>query len=148
MSDAHKPEFLNVPCTPTVQAMFQRGSLRQLEEIAPIGNSLIFILAAAHVPPFGCSLYLRCAGPASKKQLEEIAPIGNSPTFMSMSDARKTMQLWMNISIAIFKDQEASKVGGCVPALFFESYLDAGTRTRQMVAQAPKIIRNVLVTHQ
>mmetsp|Transcript_14428 Transcript_14428/g.39084 ORF Transcript_14428/g.39084 Transcript_14428/m.39084 type:complete len:552 (+) Transcript_14428:90-1745(+) len=57
-------------------------------------------------------------GPASKKQLEEIAPIGNSPTFMSMSDARKTMQLWMNISIAIFKDQEASKAWGWVQEMY------------------------------
>ncbi len=46
------------------------------------------------------------------RQLEQLAPIGNSPTFMNMEDMRRTMPIWMNTSIAIFKDEEANKVSG------------------------------------
>jgi len=55
---------------------------------------------------------MQFTGPATHRQLEEIAPIGNSPTFMSTADARKALPLWMNTSIAIFKDADAAKVGG------------------------------------
>eukprot|EP00983_Pelagomonas_calceolata_P006710 220235-Pelagomonas_calceolata.AAC.3 len=53
---------------------------RQLEEMASIGNILIFILAVVHVLPFVCSLHPRYAGPAPKRQREEIAPLHPSAT--------------------------------------------------------------------
>ena len=53
-------------------------------------------------------------GKVNKRQLEEIAPIGNSPTFMTFDDMKKVMPIWMNTSIAIFKDAEANKVRGRV----------------------------------
>jgi hypothetical protein len=53
-------------------------------------------------------------GPISQKELETIAPIGNSPTFMTFEDMKKVMPTWMNVSIAVFKDQEANSVWGWV----------------------------------
>lgn len=53
-------------------------------------------------------------GEITQKQLEEIAPIGNSPTFMTFEDMKKVMPTWMNVSIAVFKDQEANSVWGWV----------------------------------
>lgn len=57
-------------------------------------------------------------GPITKKQLEEIAPIGNSPTYMTWDDMVKIMPIWMNTSIAIFKDQEASAAWGWVQEMY------------------------------
>ena len=52
----------------------------------------------------------RFTGPLRKRELEKIAPIGNAPTFISFEDMRRVMPLWMNTSIAVFKDPEANKV--------------------------------------
>eukprot|EP00798_Chlamydomonas_sp_ICE-L_P030518 gene30518-35546_t len=49
-------------------------------------------------------------GPMTSKQLEEIAPIGNSPTYLALEDMKRVMPVWLNVSIAIFKDKDASKV--------------------------------------
>jgi len=57
-------------------------------------------------------------GPISRRELEEIAPIGNSPTFMSFSSMETVMPIWMNVSIAIFKDAEANKVWGWVQEMY------------------------------
>eukprot|EP00198_Chlamydomonas_reinhardtii_P000268 XP_001689603.1 predicted protein [Chlamydomonas reinhardtii] len=57
-------------------------------------------------------------GEITQKQLEEIAPIGNSPTFMTFEDMKKVMPTWMNVSIAVFKDQEANSVWGWVQEMY------------------------------
>ncbi|KXZ44208.1 hypothetical protein GPECTOR_71g569 [Gonium pectorale] len=57
-------------------------------------------------------------GNISQKQLEEIAPIGNSPTFMTFDDMKRVMPTWMNVSIAVFKDQEANSVWGWVQEMY------------------------------
>ncbi|PNH11871.1 hypothetical protein TSOC_001280, partial [Tetrabaena socialis] len=57
-------------------------------------------------------------GPINQKQLEEIAPVGNSPTFMTFDDMKKVMPVWMNISIAVFKDKEANSVWGWVQEMY------------------------------
>ena len=53
-------------------------------------------------------------GKLTKQQFDELAPIGNSPTFMTIETMATVMPLWMNTSIAIFKDAEASKAWGWV----------------------------------
>ena len=53
-------------------------------------------------------------GKLTKQQFDELAPIGNSPTFMTIETMTTVMPLWMNTSIAIFKDAEASKAWGWV----------------------------------
>ncbi|GLC43320.1 hypothetical protein PLESTM_001458300 [Pleodorina starrii] len=58
------------------------------------------------------------AGNISQRQLEEIAPIGNSPTFMTFDDMKRVMPTWMNVSIAVFKDQEANSVWGWVQEMY------------------------------
>jgi hypothetical protein len=60
----------------------------------------------------------RFTGPMTQKELEKIAPIGNSPTYMAFEDMKRVMPLWMNISIAVFKDQEANKVWGWVQEMY------------------------------
>ncbi|GIL43843.1 hypothetical protein Vafri_1440 [Volvox africanus] len=57
-------------------------------------------------------------GNISQRQLEEIAPIGNSPTFMTFDDMKRVMPTWMNVSIAVFKDQEANSVWGWVQEMY------------------------------
>ena len=57
-------------------------------------------------------------GKLTKAQFDEIAPIGNSPTFMSLDDMKRAMPVWMNTSIAIFKDQEANKAWGWVQEMY------------------------------
>ncbi|KAG2501810.1 hypothetical protein HYH03_000310 [Edaphochlamys debaryana] len=57
-------------------------------------------------------------GPITQKQLEEIAPVGNSPTFMTFDDMKRVMPTWMNVSIAVFKDQEANSVWGWVQEMY------------------------------
>ncbi|KAG1657279.1 hypothetical protein FOA52_005473 [Chlamydomonas sp. UWO 241] len=57
-------------------------------------------------------------GDISRSELDQIAPIGNSPTFMTLEDMRIVMPLWMNVSIAIFKDPEASKAWGWVQEMY------------------------------
>ena len=58
------------------------------------------------------------AGNISKKEIEDIAPIGNSPTYMTFDDMKKVMPTWMNVSIAVFKDQEANSVWGWVQEMY------------------------------
>ncbi|MEW5304340.1 MAG: hypothetical protein WDW36_006957 [Sanguina aurantia] len=57
-------------------------------------------------------------GPLSKKELEMLAPVGNSPTFMTMDQMVTIMPIWMNTSIAIFKDAEANRVWGWVQEMY------------------------------
>ncbi|KAJ9530850.1 hypothetical protein QJQ45_028857 [Haematococcus lacustris] len=83
------------------------------------------------------------AGKLSKQQLEQIAPVGNSPTYLSMSDMTKIMPIWMNTSIAIFKDTEANQAWGWVQEMYgytIAAYL-AGVRKTDlflhMMAQPP-----------
>eukprot|EP00798_Chlamydomonas_sp_ICE-L_P018627 gene18627-25142_t len=57
-------------------------------------------------------------GKLSREQLHQIAPIGNSPTFLTMDQMKTSMPIWMNISIAIFKDKEASKAWGWVQEMY------------------------------
>lgn len=45
-----------------------------------------------------------------RKACEKIAPIGSSPTFMRFDDLQKSVQSWVNTSIAIFEDPVANKV--------------------------------------
>mmetsp|Transcript_36561 Transcript_36561/g.92332 ORF Transcript_36561/g.92332 Transcript_36561/m.92332 type:complete len:560 (-) Transcript_36561:275-1954(-) len=61
---------------------------------------------------------MKFTGKISRKQLEEIAPIGNSPTYMAIEDMKRTMPIWMNTSIAIFKDSEASQAWGWVQEMY------------------------------
>ncbi len=49
-------------------------------------------------------------GQLTRKELDSIAPIGNSPTYMTVEDMKKVMPIWMNMSIAVFTDKEASGV--------------------------------------
>lgn len=61
---------------------------------------------------------MKFTGPLTRKELEQIAPIGNSPTFLSLADMKTVMPIWMNTSIAIFKDQEANQVWGWVQEMY------------------------------
>lgn len=61
---------------------------------------------------------MKFTGKLSRKQLEEIAPIGNSPTFMTFEAMKRVMPIWMNTSIAIFKDTEASQAWGWVQEMY------------------------------
>uniref|UniRef100_A0A7R9VVW4 Hydroxyproline O-arabinosyltransferase-like domain-containing protein n=1 Tax=Chlamydomonas euryale TaxID=1486919 RepID=A0A7R9VVW4_9CHLO len=61
---------------------------------------------------------MKFTGQVSRTELEQIAPIGNSPTFMTLEDMKTVMPLWMNISIAIFKDPDASKAWGWVQEMY------------------------------
>ena len=49
-------------------------------------------------------------GRLTKAQAEQMAPIGNSPTFLSLRQMKLVMPLWANVSIAVFKDKDASEV--------------------------------------
>lgn len=41
----------------------------------------------------------------------QVAPIGNSPTWMTWGDLVKVAPLWLNMSVTVYKDKEARKVG-------------------------------------
>eukprot|EP00775_Hariotina_reticulata_P010145 gene10145-10303_t len=57
-------------------------------------------------------------GKLTKDEAETMAPIGNSPTFLSMAQMRAVMPLWQNLSVAIYKDEEANHKWGWVQEMY------------------------------
>lgn len=47
-----------------------------------------------------------------RRECEKIAPIGSSPTFMRFDDLQRSVESWVNTSIAIFEDPVSNKVCG------------------------------------
>eukprot|EP00798_Chlamydomonas_sp_ICE-L_P013404 gene13404-19255_t len=70
---------------------------------APAAFPFFYIRPAEHK-----AITEKFTGPITMTEIEKIAPIGNSPTFMSFEDMKSVMPVWMNVSIAIFTDKEAS----------------------------------------
>uniref|UniRef100_A0A7R9V813 Hydroxyproline O-arabinosyltransferase-like domain-containing protein n=1 Tax=Chlamydomonas euryale TaxID=1486919 RepID=A0A7R9V813_9CHLO len=68
--------------------------------------------------PKNAPLTQKFTGKLTATQRDEIAPIGNSPTFMTLKDMAMVMPLWMNTSIDIFKDKDASKEWGWVQEMY------------------------------
>lgn len=85
----------------------------------------------------------RFANTTSKKELESIAPIGNSPTYMLFEDMKAVMPIWMNLSIAIFKDKEANEKWGWVQEMYgftialYKAGIKKSTLFLNMMAQPP-----------
>eukprot|EP00884_Botryococcus_braunii_P021976 jgi/Botrbrau1/8462/Bobra.0237s0079.1 len=57
-------------------------------------------------------------GPLTLKQAEMIAPIGNAPTMMTFQQLARVAETWMNVSHAIFDDEEAHKEWGWVLEMY------------------------------
>lgn len=57
-------------------------------------------------------------GPLTLKQVESIAPMGNAPTMMTFLDLAEVAPRWVNLSLAIFDDTEASKAWGWVQEMY------------------------------
>lgn len=57
-----------------------------------------------------------------RKECEKIAPIGSSPTFMRFDDLQRSVEAWVNTSIAIFEDPVSNKVRCCAPLRHVSSY--------------------------
>lgn len=61
---------------------------------------------------------LKFTGPLTRRELESLAPVGNSPTFLSVEQMERVMPVWMNTSIAIFKDKDANREWGWVQEMY------------------------------
>ncbi|KAK9823561.1 hypothetical protein WJX72_003781 [[Myrmecia] bisecta] len=57
-------------------------------------------------------------GKLRRKQAESIAPIGNAPTLMAFDDLQRVAPGWLNVSLAIFHDEEAHKAWGWVQEMY------------------------------
>lgn len=44
------------------------------------------------------------------EEAKNIPPVGNSPVFFTLEQMRKIIPLWAELNLAMYKDQEASKV--------------------------------------
>ncbi|CAD7698291.1 unnamed protein product, partial [Ostreobium quekettii] len=57
-------------------------------------------------------------GQLPQKDLEDIFPMGNAPTMMTFLDLKSVTNKWLNVSLAIFKDDEAQKEWGWVQEMY------------------------------
>ena len=63
-------------------------------------------------------LMLLCAVSNLQSLMLPWATAGNAPTMMAWDDLAKVAPLWMNISLSIFNDPEASKEWGWVQEMY------------------------------
>mmetsp|Transcript_21179 Transcript_21179/g.63737 ORF Transcript_21179/g.63737 Transcript_21179/m.63737 type:complete len:583 (-) Transcript_21179:106-1854(-) len=102
-----------------------------------------FFYISPSEPALNLRLTQKYTGPITKKEAENISPMGNAPTMMAWDDLARVAPKWMNLSVAIFNDEETAKEWGWVQEMYaftIACYLEKVPKVtlhKQMMAQPP-----------